>query len=369
MELVLTEEQSLIRDSAMKFVEGAGPKVARQFRGQQPAFSKKRLQQAADLGWLGILVPEDVGGLGLGLSELALVLHQAGRGLVCEPVGLAAVSTFALAGHRSHPSLLLMEAMEGKRLIVPALQESSHGAGIRDPKTTAAQRSQGIAIAGRKNFVCADGADGFLLSATGSDGPMLCLVASNASGCAVVPTATVDGRMVATIEFDDAPGDVVARVSEAGNPVNNLHDLCLFALAAELLGLMDAAQAITLEYLNIRKQFGRVIGGFQALQHKAVDMYLQIEATRSLVFQVASHTNPHHVDSSLAAALKAQASDAALFVTKSAIQLHGAIGFTDEHDIGLFHKRAMLYASLLGDGAHQRQRYSELTMPGPSMSR
>jgi alkylation response protein AidB-like acyl-CoA dehydrogenase len=367
MELLLTVEQSLIRDSAAKFAAEAGPKVARQFRWQHPAFSRQRLHHAAELGWLSILVPESFGGLGLGLSELALVLEQVGRGLVCEPIGLAAITAFALASGDNPPSPLLMQAMEGKRLIVPALQETPHGLGVREPKTRAVRRGQGVALVGQKSFVCADGAAGFLVSAMESDKVVLCHVASGAKGCTIIPTQTVEGRMLATIQFDDTPADVIGDGSDSPNRVNNLHDLCLFALAAELLGVMDATQAITLEYLNVRKQFGKVIGSFQALQHKAVDMYIQIEATRSLVFQVAAHNDLYDVDSSLAAAVKAQASEAAMFVTKSAIQLHGAIGFTDEHDIGLYHKRAILYASLLGDGAQQRKRYSELTMLGPSM--
>jgi alkylation response protein AidB-like acyl-CoA dehydrogenase len=172
---------------------------------------------------------------------------------------------------------------------------------------------------------------------------------------------TIEGRQLAALHLDGAPGEVVAVASNARDPVANIHDLSLIALAAELLGLMDTAQAITLDYLRIRKQFGKLIGSFQALQHKAVDNYIRIEATRSLVFQVAANTDPHQVDPALAAAVKAQASEAAMFVTKSCIQLHGAIGFTDEHDIGLYHKRAILYSSLLGDEARQRSRFAELT--------
>ena len=124
---------------------------------------------------------------------------------------------------------------------------------------------------------------------------------------------------------------------------------------------METAQEITLEYLRTRKQFGKLIGSFQALQHKAVDNYIRIEATRSLVFQAAASSDPGHVDSALAAAVKAQASEAAMLVTKSCIQLHGAIGFTDEHDIGLYLKRALLFSTLFGDEAQQRRRYARLT--------
>src|SRR5436190_2031061 len=121
MDLNLTLEQTLLRDSAAKFIEAAGPKVARGFREQDPSFSPVRLRRAAELGWLGVLVPLSADGLGLGLTELALVLEQAGRGLVCEPIGLAAIAAAAL-GQGPHP--MLERVMTGTALVVPALQES-----------------------------------------------------------------------------------------------------------------------------------------------------------------------------------------------------------------------------------------------------
>src|SRR5262249_31718136 len=128
MELHLTSEQTLLRDSAVKFIAAAGPKVARGFRGQDPSFAPARLRQAAalrqagELGWLGVLVPSSMNGLGLGLTELALVLEQAGRGLVCEPIGLAAISAAALGlGRTPHP--MLEPVMTGAALVVPALEE------------------------------------------------------------------------------------------------------------------------------------------------------------------------------------------------------------------------------------------------------
>jgi 3-oxochol-4-en-24-oyl-CoA dehydrogenase len=124
--------------------------------------------------------------------------------------------------------------------------------------------------------------------------------------------------------------------------------------------VMEQAQEITLDYLRIRKQFGKLIGSFQALQHQAANMYIGIEATRSLVFQIAANNEPFRIDPALAVAAKAKASDEALAVTKACIQLHGAIGFTDEHDIGLYLKRAMLLSALFGSAAAQRRRYVAL---------
>ncbi|HXC22904.1 MAG TPA: acyl-CoA dehydrogenase family protein, partial [Steroidobacteraceae bacterium] len=120
------------------------------------------------------------------------------------------------------------------------------------------------------------------------------------------------------------------------------------------------AQEITFDYLRIRKQFGKPIGSFQALQHQAVNIYIRTETTRSLLYQVAANNDPYRIDPALAAAVKAKASEDAMFVVQACIQLHGAIGFTDEHDIGLYLKRALLLSSLFGNAAAQRRRYVKI---------
>src|SRR3984957_7323813 len=193
MDLHLTSEQMLLRDSAAKFVGAAGPKVARGFRERDQNFAPERLRQAGELGWLGILVPSSADGLGLGLTELALVLEQAGRGLVCEPIGLAAIAAAALAqGHAPHP--MLRRAMTGSALVVPALQESAHGDDLIEPRTQAAEADGSTRPTRTTTFICADGAGGFLVSASGQDGPSLYYVAGDAPGSSLSTTQTVDGR-------------------------------------------------------------------------------------------------------------------------------------------------------------------------------
>jgi len=363
MDLHLTSEQSLLRDSAAKFAGAAGPKVARALRGKDPSFSPARLREAGDLGWLGMLVPTTADGIGLGLTELALVLEQAGRALVSEPVGLAAISAAALAqGHAPHP--MLARAMRGEALVVPATQESRHAADPRDVRTQAAG-DRAPRLTGTKVSVCADGAAGFLASAAGPDGPSLYYVARDAAGLSLAAEPSVEGRALATLTLRDAPADLLPARQSSRSAVEALDDLALIALSAELLGVMEGAQEMTFAYLRIRKQFGKPIGSFQALQHKAVDIYIKTETTRSLLYQVAAANDPYRIDPAQAVALKAKASQDALEVTKACIQLHGGIGFTDEHDIGLYLKRAMLLSSLFGNAAAQRRRYAdiaELTM-------
>jgi alkylation response protein AidB-like acyl-CoA dehydrogenase len=364
MELNLTPEQILLRDNAAKFAAAAGPKVARAHRGHELGFAPERLLQAGELGWLGMLVPTSADGLGLGLTELALVLEQAGRGLVCEPIGLAAIGAAALAqGHAPHP--LLQRTVAGAALVVPALQESANG---HDPLTlrSRAEAADGsFRLTGTKRFVCADGADGFLVSADGPEGPALFYVGHDAPGCQLLATETVEGRKISTLSLERTPADLVPPRQSSRSAIEALTDLALFALSAELLGVMEKAQEITFDYLRIRKQFGKPIGSFQALQHKAVDIYIRTETTRSLLYQIAANNDPYRIDPAQAVAMKAKASEDALFVTEACIQLHGAIGFTDEHDIGLYLKRAMLLSSLFGNAAAQRRRYvqiADLTM-------
>jgi alkylation response protein AidB-like acyl-CoA dehydrogenase len=359
MDLHLTSEQILLRDSAAKFIAAAGPKVARGFRQRDPGFAPERLRQAGDLGWLGILVPSAADGLGLGLTELALVLEQAGRGLVCEPIGLAAISAAALAqGHAPHP--MLKKAMAGTALVVPALQESAHGDDLLEPRTQAAQADGSPRLTGTKTFVCAEGADGFLVSAGGRDGTSLYYVARHAPGSSLTTTQTVDGRKLATLDLKDAPADLIPSRQSSRSAVEAVSDLALIALSAELLGVMEKAQEITFDYLRVRKQFGKPIGSFQALQHQAVNIYIRTETTRSLLYQVAANNDPYRIDPALAAAVKAKASEDAMVVVEACIQLHGAIGFTDEHDIGLYLKRALLLSSLFGNAAAQRRRYAKI---------
>jgi alkylation response protein AidB-like acyl-CoA dehydrogenase len=356
MELHLTSEQALLRDSAAKFVGAAGPKVARSLRDGGCSFASQRLREAGDLGWLGILVPEAAGGQGLGITELALVLEQTGRGLVCEPIGLAAICAAAL-GQAPQPHPMLSRAVTGEALVVPALQEHAHGDDPLNPLTEAAATGATLRLTGKKLFVCADLADGFLVSAGGRSGPVLCFVERDAPGCSLQPADTVDGRKLATLDLADTPADFVSPHPSSRSTVDALYNLALVALSAELLGVMEEAQRITLDYLRVRKQFGKPIGSFQALQHQAANIYLRTEAVRSLIFQIAANNGPWRIDPAMAAAAKAKASEDALFVTEACIQLHGAIGFTDEHDIGLYLKRAMLLSSLFGNAAAQRRRY------------
>src|SRR5207244_2732109 len=207
---------------------------------------------------------------------------------------------------------MLPQVLTGAALVVPALEERAYGDDPLSPRTRVVGKDATLRLTGQKTFVCADGADGFLVSASGPDGPALCYVPRNARGCSLTTTQTVEGRKLATLGLAQAPADLIPPHPSSRNAVEALYNLALMALSCELLGVMERAQEITLDYLRIRKQFGKLIGSFQALQHQAVNIYVCVEAIRSLVFQIAAHNEVFDIDPAMAIALKAKASEVAL---------------------------------------------------------
>jgi alkylation response protein AidB-like acyl-CoA dehydrogenase len=246
-------------------------------------------------------------------------------------------------------------------VVIPAFQEPSAGLDLADTVLSATATDGQWRLTGRKSFVPgASTCEGFLVNARGSDGLLVCFVDRKAPGLTIRSVPTVDGRSYGELIFDDVPAkSVMERAEDAAAILRRYLGLMLVATSAEMLGVMEGVNDMTLEYLKTRKQFGRAIGSFQALQHRAVDNYVLIESTRSLLHQVCGGGEP--VPEALASALKAVASSAALAVTKSAVQLHGAIGFTDEYDAGLFLKRAMWLSSYFGNEAVHRRRYANLS--------
>jgi alkylation response protein AidB-like acyl-CoA dehydrogenase len=359
MELLLTDEQRMLQDSVRRtLAQAGGLKRTRGLRGTADGFEASVHARWAAEGWLGVIVPESRGGLGLGLTELALLAMEAGRVLAPEPIAISAVIAAIMAdGEPGETRTALVEAVVGgDAIIVPVL-----GGGGGAPEVRARKSGSQTMLEGRVDGVAlAPACSGFLFPANASDGPVLAYLARNAQGVSVRSSATVDGRPFGAVGFEAARADFVVTSGErAAKSIQSLYDLLLFASAAELAGVMEAALDMTVEYLKVRQQFGKPIGSFQALQHRAVDDLTSVISTRSFLFQVAAQGGMP--SSAMASALKAHASGEALKVTKSAIQMHGGIGFTDEHDIGLYLKRAMWLSAYLGNAAFHRKRYASLT--------
>jgi alkylation response protein AidB-like acyl-CoA dehydrogenase len=354
MELLLTDEQTMLRDSAATFSERrGGADRLRKLRQSDKKIDRDIWTQATEAGWLAVLAPESAGGLALGLTDLSLVSEELGRCLIPEPLAASAAVARAVGDNEIAEAIL-----SGDKIILPALMEGARAIGDEPPTVTSATDNGATTLDGVKSGVsCPVDADGFLVSASGPDGIVLVIVSRE--DVDIVANDTMDGATVGTITMNGAAGRVVAGPNEAPAKISALLDALHLTNAAELLGIMEAAQDMTVEYLKTREQFDKPIGAFQALQHRAVDNLAAIELCRSLIFQAAGALDGGGGAPGLASAALSRAAGSALDVCKSAIQMHGGIGFTDEHDIGLYLKRAMTLSARYGNAGLHRKRYAE----------
>jgi len=281
-------------------------------------------------------------------------------------VAAAAVCAAAIAEGENDAARdeLAASIVAGETVVVPALLESATEGAAERFATKAAAAGRGYSLSGTKTFIPDAGdADAFLVAAESADGPVLGLVPAGGAGVSLDLHKTVDGGAWGTLTLAGAEisaDRVIAGPNRAPHLIARVRDGMLIGLGAELLGVMSEALDIAIEYIKTREQFGRPIGSFQALQHRAVNDYVDVEMTRSLLFQICTAMDEGRGAPEMTAAIKAKASAAALKVTKSAIQMHGGIGFTDEHSIGFYLKRAMALSAQYGNEAVHRRRYAEL---------
>ncbi|MBK8131280.1 MAG: acyl-CoA dehydrogenase family protein [Gammaproteobacteria bacterium] len=364
---VLTEQQVLIQDSAVAFVEGDEElKRVRANRFVQPGFDRASWSEMAEAGWLGFVVPEEYGGVGLTFSDLALVLIQLGKGLVPAPfVATAVLAARTLAGsdNAALRAERLPQLVAGDWLPALAWQEARASLDVKARQVVYANGK----LNGRKVFVPdAGGADAFIVSAAVPDGTALYLVDKDAPGLSLEFEQRVDGGFYGHLNFADTPvGAQVAAPERSEALLATVLDEARVAASAELLGVMTRALEISVDYLKQRVQFDKPIGSFQALQHKTVDLFILSEVSRSVLLQTTAlfDGDADATQRAVAASqVKARCSDAALRIGKDAIQLHGGIGYTDECNIGLYLKKAMYLASWLGSASAHRARYADLTL-------
>jgi len=366
MDAILDEQQALLRDSAARLcAEVGGPGRARALRYAEEDMDHDAWRRICGTGWPSILIPEESGGLGLGLFDLSLVLEESGKQLLMVPLLQACVAALALA--RSGDRATLADVLAGTRLAVPVLadEENGYNAGATHP--VAIKDGAGYRLDGTVRFVpFALSADTFLVAARVGGGELLlAAVARNREGLRVKTAANVDGSTSSDLFFDHVAvqgAKVLAHGETARERVAMMQSVLVLGTSAELVGLADAALDMTLEYLKFRKQFGKPLGSFQALQHRAVNGYIDIELNRSLVYRVFSAWDAGQRHPAMVSALKARTSRSALEVTRAALQMHGAIGYTDEHDIGLYYKRAVVLAALYGNDNNHASRFSRLTL-------
>jgi alkylation response protein AidB-like acyl-CoA dehydrogenase len=378
MALVLDQDQQMLKQAAADFVRKESPvSRVRKLRDERDpdGFSRAIWRKMAELGWHGILVPTDCGGLGMGMIELACVLEECGRNLVPEPLlSTLALGTNAilLGGNDAQKSEWLPQVAGGSLLMTVAYQERASRYSTTRVETRAVRRAGGYVLSGEKVLVL-DGhaADVFVVSArtSGAVGEMqgvsLFLVRRDVPGLEVIRQSTLDLRGAAVVRLCDVEVSESARVGAEGGGAAVLEavlDRATVALCAEMLGSMQAAFEMTLEYLKTRKQFGVLIGTFQALKHRAARVFVEIELARSAVLGACDALDRGALEArALVSAAKARCSDAAMLAGYEGVQMHGGIGMTDEHDIGLYLKRARTAEIMFGDAAFHRDRFASLS--------
>jgi alkylation response protein AidB-like acyl-CoA dehydrogenase len=364
--------QRMLRDSAADYIgrTDIGANV-RAWRRKAPGFDAARWREMAELGWAGIRAPEALGGAGLGLADAAALLGETGRGIGPEPLSasaILAVRAICEGDHESAKSELLPSICEGARIVAVAWQERAGQLSAGECNAKAEASGDGFVLFGEKDFVhAAAGADGFLIAARAKEGVGLFYAPADAKGLTLETRWFTDGTSCGRLRLSGvtiAPAHVVASPARGETALDAALDETRVATSAEMLGCMRASLDMTLDYLRQRKQFGKAIGSFQALQHRAVDLYVNTEIARSAIDR-AVRTLSSDVDARekalAASACKARVSDAALLVAKESIQMHGAIGYTDEHDIGLFVRRALKLSAWLGNAAQHRKRFAVLS--------
>ncbi len=376
MALVLTDEQELLRETAREFVRERAPVAElRKLRDEKSpdGFSRELWKEMAQLGWAGIIFPEEVGGVGMGHAELGIVLEETGRMLVASPLVSTVVlagNAVLIAGNETQRKDVLTAVCEGERILALACQEGTR----HDPYAIASRAEQtagGYKLYGKKTFVL-DGhvADQLVVVVRTSgeagerDGLTLFLVDAEAEGLIRTRTLMVDSRNAANIELDGVEVErsaVLGMVGAGADVLDAVLDRGTAVFSAELLGTCLEAYERTLQYLKDRKQFGVPIGSFQALKHRAANMFVEIELARSIVLDALKAVDEGRPDlPQLASVAKARLSDAAFQIGNEALQMHGGIGMTDEEEIGLFLKRARVAQFTLGDASFHRDRYATL---------
>ena len=349
-----------LRDSVRTYVaRQAGFTRVRAQRGQLPGFDRDAWRQMAELGWLGVLVPEEYDGLDLGLPAAVAVAEELAIGLLPEPYSAAAVlatSAIVQADNAALKKQLLPAIVAGRLLPALAWQEQGE---VLDPlavQTTAESSGSSVLLSGTKRFLMgAAAADGYVVSARGADGVSLYWVPADTRGASVEHNALLDGTFGTTLTLQSAQIPAANRLGPAAAPLALALEQATVTASAELLGVTRGAFKVTADYLRTRKQFGQVIGSFQALQHRAVDCYVQIELAAAVLEEAALGGTP-----ALASRAKFRCGEAASLMGREGIQMHGAMGFTDGCDVGLYAKRSLVVSAWLGGMHHHRRRFSQL---------
>ena len=372
---LLNDDQKMLQETAASFLGEEGS-IARQLRhwrdiGCKDGFGHGLWKQFGELGLTGICIPESHGGLGLGATEAALVLEEIGRNLTPSPFLTTAVAGARAIEGTAHGDCWFPGILSGEAVLALAVDEEPRHA----PERTALQakrQGNGFVLNGAKQFVVQGASADMIVTAarTGGspgehDGITLFAVAKDASGLVIENEALVDSSKAARLTFADVELDADAVIGEVDGgwlPLSRALNAGSAGAAAELVGVASGASAMTLDYLKQRKQFGKLIGEFQSLQHRAAHLYGEIEIARAASLKAAELIDSGDEKAELMVAVaKAKAAAVSKLAVQEGVQMHGGIGMTDEHDIGLYMKREAVLGELFGDAYYHRNRVAELS--------
>ena len=373
---VLTEEQSMLRDAARTWTQEKSPVTAfRKMRdsGAPLGYDPAAFSEMAEMGWTGVIIPEEYGGSNFGYLSLGLVLEETGRTLTASPLlatGLAAASALILGGSDAQKEAWLTKFASGEAVGTLAVDEGPHHAPER-VALEAKKSGAGYTLNGAKTFVIEGmAANVFVVSARTSgksgdkDGITLFVVPADAKGVTRKALKMADSRGYAAVTFagvEVGADAVLGTADKGGELLEKVLDRARAGISAEMLGSALQAFDVTLDYLKTRVQFGQVIGSFQALQHRAAKMFTELELARSCVEAALTAIDNDSPDvAELVSLAKAKDGDTLHLVSNEMVQMHGGIGMTDAHDAGFYLKRARAAEAAYGNQAYHRDRYARI---------
>jgi alkylation response protein AidB-like acyl-CoA dehydrogenase len=375
MNFGFNEEQELLRNTARKFFENeCGSDTVRRLMETPEGISAELWKKLAEQGWLGLIYPETYDGMGLGLVDLVVLMEEMGRAVAPGPYfstvllgGLAILE----AGGEGQKKEWLPKIAGGDKRVALAWMEPSAQLGPAGVALTAVEKGGRYTLSGTKLFVHdAHTADALVVAArtrpgAGADGVSLFLLPKGTKGIEVTLLPTMDQtRKLCEVTCADVAVGADALLGAAGSgwvPLSRVLDRATVALCAEMCGGAQKVLDMTVEYAKIRQAFGRPIGSYQGVKHRAADMLVDVENSKSITYYAAWALDEGSPEAPLAVSMaKAYVSDAFRRVTAAGIQLHGGIGFTWEHDLHLYFKRAKGSEFTFGDATHHRERVAQL---------
>ena len=367
----------MLDQSARNFIKKASPVTRMRELKDNPdslGYDKKVFQQMAKLDWTAILFPEDLGGMDMGMADMAVVMEAIGTGLAPEPLLPSVIMSgqaLALSGNETLVNEWLDAIIEAEKVVALAYHEKKGRFDITLVETTAEKTDKGFTLNGEKSQVQGGwGANAVIISARTSgqsgdiDGISLFLIPSDTPGLTITRQHRVDSRNTAQVRLENVRVQETSLLGEVDKGVeilNKVIDMGTIALCGEMLGGMTTAFERTMAYLKEREQFDIVIGTFQGLKHRAARMFMEIELARSAVMAAARAFDEKDVEATvLISVAKARCSDAYVLVTNEAVQMHGGIGMTEEEDVGLYMKHARVAELTFGDAAFHRDRFASI---------